>query len=185
MSAQTQKLIASGCFNCWLMLDFDGVTHSNFPLTTRPPEERKRWCYISNLETVLRRHPLVGIVVASTHRRDSSLAEMRSRFSPDIRARMVGATPVLDPSPSGPGSRQIEVMAWLTAHHQENTPWLALDDIVDLYSPGACVVEARDGFREQDAAALETALNDLPAWAKAHPVPELEAPRTLWVPGVD
>lgn len=167
-------------FRIWLMLDFDGVVHSNVPLASRPPQERKKWCYVARLESVLRRHPHVGIVITSSHRLDTSLRTMRSRFSPDIRSRIVGMTPKL--AETGQGSRQLEVEAWLKAS-QSSLPWLALDDIVDLYRTGACVVEARDGFRNQEAADLEHALQDPIRWAKAHPVPPTWMPRTLWVPG--
>lgn len=170
-------------FSLWLMLDFDGVLHPNCPMPGRPEAEQQLWCYIPRLEAVLRRHTHVGIVITSSHRKDTSLSVMSRRFSPDIRERIVGVTPVLPDGSAGPGARQTEVQAWLDAYGQQNIPWVALDDIIDLYTTGASVVEAKDGFRDQETADLDCALNDPSAWAKSHPVPPAWMPRTLWVPG--
>jgi hypothetical protein len=164
-----------------LMCDIDGVFHPNFPLKSRPPEEGKKWCYLPRFEAVLRAHSDVALVITSTWRKDTSLSRLRQHFSMDLRPRIIGATPIL--SEIGPGSRQSEVEAWLAAHPEwAHLPWIAVDDIADLYRPGECVVETQDGFREADQARLEAALADPQTYAAQHPVPDPTAPRGLWLP---
>lgn len=165
-----------------LMLDYDGVLHSNFPQQSRPPEERQPFCYLPRLETVLRRHPDVGIVITSTHRLGTSLGQLTRKFSPDIRARVLGSTPVLKNNSSGPGSRQREVLAWLKQNRFEDIPWIALDDIAELYQTGACLVVTDEGFRDQEEKDLEAALSNPVAWAQSHPVPAPDTTNKLWVP---
>lgn len=163
------------------MTDIDGVFHSNFPLQARPLEERKKWCYLPRFEAVMRAHPDVALVITSSWRKDTPLPRLRQQFSLDLRARILGVTPILPGI--GPGSRQDEVEAWLTAHPEwSHLPWLAVDDIADLYRPGACVVATQDGFREADQGRLEAAAANPARYAQENPVPDPQAPRGLWLP---
>jgi hypothetical protein len=166
----------------FLFLDFDGVLHANFPRRDRTDAENLRWAFVPALEVVLRAHPQVAIVISSTWRRDHPLASLRAKFSPDIAQRIVGVTP-LHGRPLEPGARQDEIEAWLRANDRAHAVWVALDDVVEQFHPGACVVVADDGFRTQEALDLHAALADPAGWAAAHPVPAPGSVKTLWVPG--
>ena len=157
----------------WLFLDFDGVTHPFFPRADVPESENQFFAYLPTIEAVLRLFPETGVVIASSWREKWSLEELRKNFAPDMRDRIVDVTPVV-PIPWGEtdrGSRQREVEAWLESRGQSNAPWVALDDTVWLYRPGATVVVAPDRFSEVEAEALRQALQSPEAYAQAHPVP--------------
>lgn len=166
----------------WLFLDFDGVVHANFPRRDRTDEQNLRWAFLPALVAVLRRHPVVKIVIASTWRRDHSLEALREMFPRDVAARIVSVTPQLR-QPHGYGARQAEVEAWLVANDQRDALWVALDDVAEIYRPGACVVVANDGFMEDESQALDEALADPVAYAQRFPVPAPGGFVKLWVPG--
>lgn len=79
-----------------LFLDFDGVLH---PFLARSSAEA--FCHLPRLERVLREFPAVQIVIASTQRESVPLTHLAQRFSPDIAARIVGITPVLEVRDAG------------------------------------------------------------------------------------
>jgi hypothetical protein len=106
-----------------LFLDFDGVLHAVGGVT-----ERQRLAKLPLLEALLREPELghVGIVVSSTWRVAYSLAQLRSVFSPDLRARVCDCTPQLAEHASD-YARHEEITAWL-ARHPEVRGWIAVDD---------------------------------------------------------
>jgi len=111
-----------------LFLDFDGVLHpvgggsSQF---TRLPL----------LEALLREPGLahVRIVISSTWRDMHSLKRLQQFFSPDLRERVIGVTPVPDEY-SSDHERYEEIRAWLD-ENGEVAAWAALDDDVDGFPP--------------------------------------------------
>ena len=114
-----------------LFLDFDGVLRRR----TSPLYELDR-DLVGNLEAVLRALPDVEVVITSSWREAFSLDEIRSRFSPDIGARIVGVTPS---SRSRDGFyRHREVSAYLKS--AAATRWVALDDDREHYPPEAPVL---------------------------------------------
>lgn len=117
-----------------LFLDFDGVLHPAV-------------CYdaalllskLPLLEGVLRRRPNVDVVVSSTWRETRALDELRSLFSADIAARVVGVTPhwrdIQDEATYGTYVRQAEIEVWLRDAGRAWEQWLAIDDQRHLFRP--------------------------------------------------
>lgn len=136
-----------------LFLDFDGVLH---PFLARSSAEA--FCHLPRLERVLREFPAVQIVIASTQREAVPLAHLAQQFSPNIAARIVGITPILEVRDAGDvaGSRHREILAYLRG---SNADWLALDDDASLFPSGCAeLVLCDDGFRDAEERALRTAL---------------------------
>lgn len=106
-----------------LFLDFDGVLH---PEGFIP--KGKHFCRLPLLEGLLRDqdHAAVRIVISSTWRETQPIEQLAAIFSPDIRARVVGITPVLD-TPGSVHWRYAEIQAWLRGQPGE-AQWAALDD---------------------------------------------------------
>lgn len=77
----------------------------------------------------MREFPQVKIVISSSWREQFLYETLLKPFSPDIRDRILGATP-----PSGFGlpppyrKREGEILAWLQIHDAVDEPWVALDD---------------------------------------------------------
>lgn len=74
-----------------LFLDFDGVLHPQYDAEPTPVSEI--FCHLPRFESVMRDFPSVEIVISSTWCIQFSLDELRSRFSPDIAARIIDGTP--------------------------------------------------------------------------------------------
>ncbi|HEY6018951.1 MAG TPA: HAD domain-containing protein [Candidatus Paceibacterota bacterium] len=112
-----------------LFLDFDGVMHPRAPAG-------KYFSSLSRLEGVLRDYQFLEIVIASTWREAMGIEELRKHFSPEMRHRVVGVTPIhdIDPFEELIGSRQREVEDYLE-QAGEDCLWLALDDEEGLYDP--------------------------------------------------
>ena len=150
-----------------LFLDFDGVLHP--ALGSRASE----FCRRPQLEAVLRGAPGVRIVVSSTWREVFGLAELRSRFSADIAARIVGATPVL------PGrSRHAEIMDYLQRHARHDTQWVALDDTPEAFPRGCPYLircDPRSGLTEEVARELARRLAEMEASASPLVLPVVDA----------
>ena len=111
-----------------LFLDFDGVLHPEYDRQAAPADVA--FCHLPRFEAVMRDHPEVEIVISSTWREQFPLDDLRARFSPDIAARIVGATPIT-PRIDGkylPARREGEILDWLRQAEREHEPWLALDD---------------------------------------------------------
>lgn len=111
-------------FSHLVALDFDGVLHPCLAGT---------FIYLPDFEAWLRTHPNVGVVLATTWREQYPLEELLKLFSPDIRVRIVGVTPVLA---EGPGSRYAEILQFMRAIGFTG-PWAALDDDATLF-PDFC-----------------------------------------------
>jgi hypothetical protein len=111
-----------------LFLDFDGVLHPEHD--GEPTPAKRVFCHLPRFEAVMRDFPAVEIVISSMWREQFSLDALRARFSPDIAARIIGATP-LTPRVDGkymPARREGEILDWLTAAGRTHEPWLAMDD---------------------------------------------------------
>ena len=111
-----------------LFLDFDGVLHPEYDGQATPADVA--FCHLPRFEAVMRDHPEVEIVISSTWREQFPLDDLRARFSSDIAARIVGATPIT-PRIDGkylPARREGEILDWLRQAGREHEAWLALDD---------------------------------------------------------
>lgn len=137
-----------------LFLDFDGVLH---PMLAR--HRSQIFCYLPRLENVLRDYPAVRLVIASAWRELVPLTSIIQRFSPDVAARIIGATPVfpvLDACDIT-GSRYREIQAYLNGRGDR---WLVLDDDATLY-PQYCaeLLLCDDGFRDVEEKNLRQLLS--------------------------
>lgn len=112
-------------FTTILFLDFDGVLH---PVGGVPMKQRL--ARLPLLEALLREPAQreVGIVISSTWRIVYTMAQLRSRFAPDMRERVLDRTPQLE-SAGAPHARHAEIGAWL-ARHPDVRHWIAVDDDV-------------------------------------------------------
>lgn len=88
---------------------------------------------------LLRRHPEISAVFSTGWRFEHPVAELRSLVcsngGEDLAERFIDATPLLRHE-AETGSRERDCLAWLQAHSHVG-PWLALDDMPDLFSRGA------------------------------------------------
>ena len=143
-----------------LFLDFDGVVSArNGPRFGRLP----------TLEAWLRRRITVDVVVASSWREQFSLEELRDFFAEDLRARVIGATPLIKPDswrqaeaerPPPQPIRHAEVLRWLSQSPWPGRSWAALDDQAELYKRGAPVVicDPRVGLTQRELRELDQLL---------------------------
>lgn len=110
-----------------LFLDFDGVLHPEGE--GHLPSDDTAFCFLPDLEALLREYPHVRIVISSSWRERLSFEALLAPFAADIRPRILGVTP-----PRGTGiphpfaHREGEILAWLHSHGAADEPWVALDD---------------------------------------------------------
>jgi hypothetical protein len=119
----------------FLFLDFDGVLHP------RGASLDHLFCKSPLIESWLARVPDVLLVIASSWRTQHPLDEMLGYFRPGIRARIIGATPLI-----GLGEdRELEVLQWLRWFGKAGCSWAALDDQRELYSAACSHLVVCDG----------------------------------------
>lgn len=139
-----------------LFLDIDGVLHR---------VGGSLFEQVSRLESVLRDHPEVELVISSSWREDYPWDVLVEIFSPDIQQRVVGRTPVID-TPWPPYPRPVryeEILQYLTENGVGDQPWLALDDDPRLYPPECpqlIVCQPTRGFDASTESVLRAALAD-------------------------
>lgn len=140
-----------------LFLDFDGVTH---PEVCTAPE---LFNCLPRIEEVLLRHPLVDIVISSAWREYHPLVELQQRFCPQLRARVVGCTPLQRQASCMQAMhhvREVECRAWLAANRPD-AAWLAIDDAPWLFAPRCAnllLTNHAQGFTDEDALRLDERL---------------------------
>jgi hypothetical protein len=143
----------------YIFMDFDGVTH--------PWGEVEDFRCLPLIEEVVREFEEARIVIASDWRMLFSIHKLRARFSEDVRARIVGATPhVLPKHRSGMhGLREREAMLWLNQHEASaaDAAWCAIDDAPGNWPTRARLVltDYKRGFTDEDAQALRRMLTRL------------------------
>lgn len=144
-----------------IFLDFDGVLHPFFPRRDLPDAENQLFSFLPRLETVLRDFAEVKIVISSSWREHRPWAKVIHPFSPDIAARIIGATPIMKgkvpPNPNHP--RYAEILDFLNKNGLSKERWVALDDDADIY-PEDCqsLIVCADGFREAEEIKLREIL---------------------------
>ncbi|MCS7030450.1 MAG: HAD domain-containing protein [Gloeomargarita sp. SKYG116] len=140
-----------------LFLDFDGVLHAEGeePLTRLPFVEQ---CLLTL--------PYLDIVISSAWRHGHPFEALRSLFSPPLRPRVVGMTPIL-PDGLCPGGRRREIEAFLAS--EQACSWVALDDMAELFAPAdphLIWVDPLAGFTDQEGKILLT-------WYQTGQLPQL------------
>ncbi|MDR1063504.1 MAG: hypothetical protein LBL48_06180 [Azoarcus sp.] len=140
----------------YVFMDFDGVTH--------PWGEAEDFRCLPLIEAVLRDFDEAQVVISSDWRMLFSLPKLRSRFSEDIRPRILGVTPHILPRRGSElhGLREQEAKMWLQQHTPDiaAADWCALDD-----APGNWISRSRlvltdfkRGFTDEDASVLRNML---------------------------
>lgn len=116
---------------------------------------------ISRLEALLRECPSVRIVISSSWQEAPSREKLRAHFSPDIRARIVGATLSADPDNEA-GTRYDQIKMYLRSVWPQGARWwISLDDEHEEFPfPCAELVPCRSaiGFDAHAERALRHAL---------------------------
>lgn len=145
-----------------LFLDFDGATHP------QPCYPENVFCRLHLIESVLRERELrhVQIVISSSWRAHYSLDDMREFFSRDIQDRVIGVTPDIPKLASDTGQapefeRERQCQAWMQTNCPPGTPWLAIDDRPEWFSPDCSnllVTNCQYGFHSDNAATLRDML---------------------------
>jgi hypothetical protein len=138
-----------------LFLDFDGVLHPFVSRDELSDAENRFFSYLPRLEAVLRDYPSVLIVVSSDWRLGKTLGNLQAWFSPDIKPRIIGKTPLVDAHEhTWKGRRHKEILTWLDANPAYGNEWVALDDVADHFQPNAPLILCDDKFGEVEEAAL-------------------------------
>jgi hypothetical protein len=154
----------------YIFLDIDGVlikkvaTHDRIDGNTN--DLRKfdfvRQC-ANQFETVIRKYKNAKIVISSSRRKIFLLDMIKAKFSKDIAARVVGATPLKTYYSVDKYLRYQQVLDYLHQHALENNPWVAIDDTIEHFPPEAPVIvtDSFEGFDEVAALELEYFLTHL------------------------
>ena len=132
-----------------VFLDFDGVLRR----VTSNPSSFDQDC-LEHFESALRQCPVSKVVISSTWRLAMPLKELRSRFSPDVAARIIGVTPEnLDEEIY---ERHAEIKEFLSEKKLSVLPWLAIDDDPSHFPPGSPVLftDPQKGFDAECAVRL-------------------------------
>ncbi len=149
-------------FSIVLMLDFDGVLH--------PDGSVDEQCFVEStglaLGRMLRRHPLLEVVISSSWRARYEM-DMLLRFLPrDISSKVVGCTPdrvdnIYLPEALWSIAREGQCWAWMQWNRPPGTPWIALDDDAWRFTPGCpnlYLVDGSTGLTETDVTQIENRL---------------------------
>lgn len=121
-----------------LFLDFDGVTH---PVGSDPEHSFSRLPLI--VQFLREEAPTWQLVISSSWREYYSWQQLLEIFSPDIRLRIIGSTP-LDGSPSLVATwgamatlhpREFQIRQFLAQRCLGQNDWCALDDMAGWFAP--------------------------------------------------
>lgn len=126
-----------------LFLDFDGVLHADL---------ENDFSRLPDFERCLQAMPELEIVISSSWRELHPLETLKTIFRPEVRSRIIAATPVLEGGYEM-GGRQREIEAFLRSARLDasNAAWVALDDIPLFFDPGCSfliLVDPTKGFGE-------------------------------------
>jgi hypothetical protein len=108
-----------------LFLDIDGVLH---PVGVDYSFSSRFFSHLPPLEELLREFKSVDVIISSDWRLAESIEQLQRYFSADIRRRIIGATPQIDPHVVVHHRRQLEIQAWLDGNDRSDADWVALDD---------------------------------------------------------
>jgi len=129
----------------WIFLDIDGVLFPEKKFDKPVPQEDYMKfdpdC-LNEFESVLRIFTEAKVVISSSWREIFPFEVIPPLFSPDIKARIVGATPLLEIKiiHNFQFLRHQEVLEYLRQNQAESSRWVAVDDIPEHYPPNAPVV---------------------------------------------
>jgi len=115
---------------------------------------------LQEFEKVIRQHPEIKIVISSAWREVFSLEEIKSRFSNDIAARIVGVTPQAQFVKKF--FRHQEILDYLNENNATEEPWIVVDDFAEHFPPGIPLVVTNRyrGFDRSSAQKLAAIIVD-------------------------
>lgn len=140
-----------------LFLDFDGVLHQ--------PVKDVLFARVPAFEQALLLHPNLEIVISSSWRESHTLEQMRFFFSPSFRERIIDVTPVFEYQEveradgcgvflGCQGLRQKEIEQYMEQNHPPSTPWIALDDMPELFNGDNNLIYTPNGFDDSSIESL-------------------------------
>jgi hypothetical protein len=155
----------NGLMNCILFLDFDGVTHPD------PCRKSEYFCQLPLIESALRAHKRLDVVISSSWRYDHQLTELQAFFSSDMGSRVIGVTPSVArtddegwiPHHLLQHHREWECRKWIREQRPVGTPWLAIDDAPDWFTPGCAHLlqtQSECGFQPEQLLALNRMIRE-------------------------
>ncbi len=130
-----------------LFLDVDGVLH---PVGADYSFSSRFFSHLPRLEELLREFDSVDVVISSDWRLAESIEQLQRYFCADIRHRIIGATPQIDPNVVVHHRRQLEIQAWLDGNGRSDAEWVALDDWPSSFEPGFARLVLTDPTRAFD-----------------------------------
>ena len=130
-----------------LFLDVDGVLH---PVGADYSFSSRFFSQLPRLEELLREFESVDVVISSDWRLAESIEQLQRYFSADIRRRIIGATPQIDPNLVVRHQRQLEIQAWLNGNGRSDAEWVALDDWPSSFEAGFARLVLTDPTRAFD-----------------------------------
>lgn len=138
-----------------VFLDFDGVLRR----VTSSPSRFDQDC-LEHFESAIRQCTVSKIVISSTWRLAMTLKELRSRFSPDVAARIIGVTPEIQEEETY--ERHAEILLFLENKKVTAVPWLAIDDDPAHFPKGSPVLltDPQKGFDAECSARLVKMLHE-------------------------
>lgn len=116
-----------------LFLDIDGVLH---PVGVDYSFSSRFFSHLPRLEALLRKFESVDVIISSDWRLAESIEQLQRYFSADIRRRIIGATPQIDPHIVVRHRRHLEIQAWLDGNGRSDAKWVALDDWPSNFEAG-------------------------------------------------
>lgn len=135
-----------------LFLDVDGVLHRRAP-------GAEKFAALPQLQQSMRRHPRLEVVISSSWREVFDFEDLVELFDEDLRARIVGSTPVFEQDTEF--VRQRECEQWMRTHCPPGQKWIALEDEKALFQPGCpqlLLVDGSKGLQLEDLMRLEERL---------------------------
>lgn len=137
----------TGDFGDLLFLDVDGVLH---PVGADYSFSSRFFSHLPRLEELLREFKSVDVVISSDWRLAESIEQLQRYFSADIRHRIIGATPQIDPNATAHHRRQLEIQAWRDGNSRLDAEWVALDDWPSNFETGFTRLVLTDPTRAFD-----------------------------------
>lgn len=135
-----------------LFLDFDGVLHT---LLGREPD----FCRLHLLWKILRACPEAKVVFSTSWREVYQPKEMVEFVTcgggEDLTHRIIGKTPSIEVEGSC-DRRDLEIQGWLDFNDYSG-PWLAIDDMPELFNgghPNLYIVDGETGLTDADVRSI-------------------------------
>jgi len=131
-----------------LFLDFDGVLH--------PSPGPTDFCRLPLLESWLRTHPDVNIIISSSWREVMDMEVLQHIFSEDLQHRVIDKCPLIHNEEKFEFYRHEEILRWIKQESYDGL-WLVLDDAAHEFPAGYDLLIACDKSKGID----EVVINEL------------------------